>query len=91
MTNIYVKVISTIFVCVSLSACAPVISGSMNAFTTETDVIQKTAKYFGVAESKIKVSDIDKGALSTEYKVNYNGIKYVCRIYYGDVDCEKRG
>ncbi|EDZ2074326.1 hypothetical protein [Salmonella enterica] len=91
MTNIYAKVIATIFVCFSLSACAPVISGSMNAFTTETDVIQKTAKYFGVEESKIKISNIDKGALSTEYNVNYNGAIYGCRIYYGEVACEKRG
>ncbi|HCL0868408.1 TPA: hypothetical protein N1Y87_004228 [Salmonella enterica subsp. enterica serovar Infantis] len=89
MTNIYTKVIATIFVCFSLSACAPVISGSMNAFTTEKDVIQKTVKYFGTTGDKIKIMNIDKGTLSTDYKVTYNKNIYRCTIYYGEVDCTK--
>jgi ABC-type glycerol-3-phosphate transport system substrate-binding protein len=75
----------------SLTACAPMISGVMNAATTDQDVIEKTAKYFNAPGQDIKITGIEKKALSTDYKVNYRGKNYNCFVYYGDVTCKQPG
>jgi hypothetical protein len=71
--------------------CAPMVSGAMNASITEADVMSKTAKYFGAKQKDIKVTDIDKGALATNYKTTYKGKLYNCSIYYGQVKCQRPG
>ncbi|MDP1696215.1 MAG: hypothetical protein Q8L45_00265 [Xanthomonadaceae bacterium] len=49
------------------------------------------AKYFGVERKEITVTDFNKGALATGYRVLYQGRQYNCRIYYGEVDCKQPG
>lgn len=75
----------------SLSGCAPLVSGAMNASLSDEDVVVKTADYFGAQQKSIKVSNIEKGALTTNYKVNYKNTLYNCSIYYGSVTCKKPG
>ena len=89
------KKLKTIFaaavVTINMTACAPMISGAMNATVTEQDVIDKTIKYFGATRQELTISDIEKKALSTDYKVRYKGKNYNCWIYYGDVSCKQPG
>ncbi len=89
------KRLQSIFIAVlgaaGLSACAPMISGAMNAAITNQDVIDKTAKYFNVSSRDIKITDIEKNALSTDYKVGFKGKIYNCWVYYGDVSCKQPG
>jgi len=75
----------------SLSGCAPMLAGMMNAGTGEEDVIKKTADYFGVGVNDIEVSDIRKGAMGTAFKTRYDGNHYNCTLYYGAVDCKRPG
>lgn len=75
----------------SLTACAPMISGAMNATTTDQDVIEKTAKYFNAPSQELTITEIEKKALSTDYKVRYKGKNYNCWVYYGDVSCKQPG
>jgi hypothetical protein len=74
-----------------LSACAPLISGTMNLATTDAAVVQKTALYFGVSERDISISHIDKGVLATNYQARHGGKFYNCQIYYGAVTCKQPG
>jgi hypothetical protein len=76
---------------VLLSGCAPIISGAMNITVTDQTVLDKTAAYFGVQSSEIKVSEINKSALDTSYKVVYKKTLYNCYIYYGAVTCKQPG
>lgn len=89
------KKLQSIFLAVlgaaSLTACAPMISGAMNAATTNDDVIDKTVKYFNASRQEVTITDIEKKALSTDYKVNYRGKNYNCFVYYGDVSCKQPG
>lgn len=74
-----------------LTGCAPMISGVMNATTTESDVATKTADYFGAKPDQIKIANINKQALSTNYQTTYKGKLYNCTLYYGAVTCKKPG
>lgn len=74
-----------------LFACAPMVSGVMNASVDENTVYEKTAKYFGVTRENISVSSIEKGMLATTYHVRRAGKFYNCTIYYGAVDCKQPG
>lgn len=74
-----------------ISACAPMISGVMNASVDENSVFEKTAKYFGVARESITISSIEKGALETSYQAKHAGKIYNCLIYYGAVSCKQPG
>ena len=74
-----------------LSACGPMISGSMNAATTEQDVISKTAEYFGTSPGNVQISNVKKNMLNTTYRARYRGTLYNCQVYYGNVSCEKPG
>ena len=74
-----------------ITGCAPMISGAMNMSTDNTAVYDKTIKYFGAARKDIVISEIEKGMLSTDYKVKYAGKLYNCSIYYGEVDCKQPG
>ncbi len=72
-----------------MSACAPIISGAMNATVTEDSLKAKTADYLGVPAQSLTISSVDKGALSTAYKAQYGNLRYGCTIYYGQVDCKQ--
>jgi hypothetical protein len=67
------------------------ISGAMNLTTSQDDVRQKTAKYFGVQVTELEISNIEKQALSTDYQVRHKGKFYNCTIYYGEVSCKQPG
>jgi hypothetical protein len=75
----------------ALNGCAPIISGAMNASTTEADVVNKTVAYFGAKPDEIQISNIEKHALDTTYKAVYRGVLYNCSIYYGAVNCKQPG
>lgn len=73
----------------TMSACAPMISGAMNAAVTEDSLKAKTADYLGVPAESVVISSMDKGALSTTYKAQYGDNRYGCSIYYGQLDCKQ--
>ena len=75
----------------SLTGCAAVLSGAMNSTTTDETVATKTAAYFSADRSHLKITDIHKGLLATNYKTTYKGTIYNCEIYYGSVSCSKPG
>ncbi len=87
--NLYLLSFFTILV--TSSACAPIISGSMNASLTEDDVIRKTAGYFDTDPEELEIKNINKELLYTTYKTTYKGTLYNCRIYYGAVSCLRPG
>ena len=93
--NTYLKTIANcaaIFAAGSqMIGCAPIISGAMNATVTDQVVLEKTAKYFGVAPKDITVSGAEKGALATSYNTKFRGKLYNCSIYYGEVNCKQPG
>lgn len=74
-----------------LVGCAPLVSGVMNATTTEADVLSKTAAYFQTEPAHVTISNVDKQALATLYRAKYKGVSYGCKIYYGEVSCRKPG
>ncbi len=74
-----------------ISGCAPMISGAMNMSVTPEIVAQKTAKHFGVSESQIQITNLQKEALTTNYQVRTGGKLYNCSLYYGDVQCKQPG
>ena len=74
-----------------ISGCAPMVSGAMNLSLDENSMLEKTASYFAVTRENIKLSSIDKGALSTSYQAQYLGKIYSCSIYYGAVNCNQPG
>lgn len=82
---------ASVVLAIMTTGCAPLISGTMNLAVTEAAAIDKTAKYFGVERKEITVTDFNKGALATGYRVLYQGRQYNCRIYYGEVDCKQPG
>jgi len=86
-----IKIVIGVIAILSLTACAPMISGAMNAGVTEQDVVDKTIKYFGATRQEVMITDIEKKALSTDYKVRYKGKNYNCWVYYGDVTCKQPG
>lgn len=73
----------------TMSACAPMISGAMNAAVTEDSLKAKTADYLGVPAEGVTITSMDKGALSTTYKAQYGDNRYGCTIYYGQLDCKQ--
>lgn len=83
--------LSSAFVLMGTTGCAPVLSGAMNMNMNESMASQKTAKYFGVAEKDVVVSQFEKGALNTTYQAKVGGKLYNCNIYYGDVQCKQPG
>ncbi len=87
--GLYLLLFFTILV--TSAACAPMISGSMNASLTENDIIRKTADYFDADPEEIEIKKINKELLSTTYKTTYRDTLYNCRIYYGAVSCLRPG
>jgi len=85
---IAVAVITSI---VFLPGCAAILSGAMNSTTTDETVAVKTAAYFSADRAQIKITDIDKQLLATNYKAIYKGTVYNCAIHYGSVSCLKPG
>ena len=73
----------------TMSACAPMISGAMNASVSEDSLKTKTADYLGVPAEGVTITSMDKGALSTTYKAQYGDNRYGCSIYYGQIDCKQ--
>ena len=63
----------------------------MNSSVTEAEVKAKTAEYFGVAASKLDITNFSKNTLDTTYKTKVNGKLYNCSLYYGSVDCKVPG
>ena len=86
-----IKVIALAVYSVSITGCAPMISGAMNMAVTPNTVQEKTVKYFGAAPSDIQISNIEKNTLATTYQVKYAGKFYNCSIYYGEVTCKQPG
>ncbi|EKD97766.1 MAG: peptidoglycan binding protein [uncultured bacterium] len=74
-----------------ISGCAPMVSGAMNLQVDEASLLDKSASYFGTTREKIKITSLEKGALSTSYQVKYSGNLYHCSIYYGSVKCDQPG
>jgi hypothetical protein len=67
------------------------VSGAMNVNVTPDVVAEKTTKYFGASRGAVRISNIEKGALSTAYQARYGGNLYNCTIYYGEVTCKQPG
>lgn len=93
-----VKAGSLIILSSMFSGCAAVVPAiwagvpaAMNADTTDSSLVAKTAKHFGVAEKEINVSSVDKGILSTSYQVRHKSTVYNCRFYLGEVSCKQPG
>jgi len=76
-------------VAVNLTACAPILSGAMNATVDESTLKTKTADYLGVSSESVSISAMDKAALSTSYKAQYGDKRFSCTIYYGQVNCRQ--
>lgn len=72
-----------------MTGCAPLISGAMNATTTDESIKEKTAKYFATTTDKVKISHINKSLLDTSYRAQVGKNIHVCNIYFGDVNCPK--
>ncbi|MDO5693517.1 MAG: hypothetical protein Q4G70_13765 [Pseudomonadota bacterium] len=87
----FIKTLAAVAVVASLAGCAPMLSGAMNAGTTEADVLAKTAAHFGAKPEEVKISAVDKQLLATDYKATYKGVLYNCTLYYGSVTCKKPG
>lgn len=75
----------------STTGCAAVISGTMNATTTDKDLVEKTANYFATTKGKITISAIEKGTFTTSYRAKYSGKIYNCYMQYGGVSCKQPG
>lgn len=87
--KIIVRSAAILIAAVAVAGCAPMISGTMN-LSVDEDVLQtKTAKYFNT--DKVKITDMDKQALSTSYRAQHKGINYNCKLYYGEVTCKRPG
>lgn len=91
MSNDRAKLAIVVGALLFVPGCAPMISGSMNMSVTEGEVKEKTADYFGVSQSKVVISDYQKGLLGVTYKTSVNGKLYNCALYYGAVDCKVPG
>ncbi len=76
---------------VFITGCAPMLSGAMNLQVDEASLLDKSASYFDTTREKIKVTSVEKGALSTSYQVKYSGKLYHCSVYYGAVQCDQPG
>jgi hypothetical protein len=79
------------FMALLASGCAPVISGVMSADETEATAKQKTAVYFGVPESQIRLENYEDGMLAKTYRAYYQNTMYNCRLYYDEVTCARPG
>ncbi|WP_247391839.1 peptidoglycan-binding domain-containing protein [Ralstonia pseudosolanacearum] len=89
MIKSFAKGVLSLVAASAMSACAPMISGAMNAAVTEDSLKAKTADYLGVPAESVVISSMDKGALSTTYKAQYGDNRYGCTIYYGQLDCKQ--
>lgn len=89
MIKFFAKSVLLLVAASTMSACAPMISGAMNATVTEDSLKAKTADYLGVPAESVVISSMDKGALSTTYKAQYGDSRYGCTIYYGQLDCKQ--
>ncbi|NMV39843.1 peptidoglycan-binding domain-containing protein [Ralstonia insidiosa] len=73
----------------TISACAPIISGVMNASLDEDALKAKTGAYLGVPAGSVMISSMEKGAVSTTYKARYGDKRYGCSTSYGQVECKQ--
>lgn len=89
MIKFFAKSIILVVAASSMSACAPMISGAMNASVSEDSLKAKTADYLGVPAEGVAITSMDKGALSTTYVAQYGDNRYGCSIYYGQIDCKQ--
>lgn len=89
MTKFFAKSVLLVVAASTMSACAPMISGAMNASVSEDSLKAKTADYLGVPAEGVAITSMDKGALSTTYKAQYGDNRYGCTIYYGQIDCKQ--
>ena len=49
---------------------------------------QKATDYFQAKPGEVKVTNIQKQALATDFRAQYKGKPYNCTVYYGNVKCE---
>lgn len=89
MIKFFAKSVLLVVAASTVSACAPMISGAMNASVSEESLKAKTAEYLGVPAEGVAITSMDKGALSTTYKAQYGDNRYGCSIYYGQIDCKQ--
>ncbi|VWC49176.1 hypothetical protein BLA13014_07564 [Burkholderia aenigmatica] len=89
MIKFFAKSVLLVVAASTVSACAPMISGAMNASVSEESLKAKTADYLGVPAEGVAITSMDKGALSTTYKAQYGDNRYGCSIYYGQIDCKQ--
>lgn len=89
MIKLFAKSVLLVVAASTMSACAPMISGAMNASVSEDSLRTKTADYLGVPAQSVVISSMDKGALSTTYKAQYGDKRFGCTVYYGQVDCKQ--
>lgn len=89
MMKFFAKSTLLVITASTLSACAPMISGAMNASVNEESLKAKTAEYLGVPAEALTISSMDKGPLATNYRAQYRDMRYGCTIYYGNVDCKQ--
>ncbi|WP_394475123.1 peptidoglycan-binding protein [Ralstonia mannitolilytica] len=89
MIKRFAKSVLLVVAASTMSACAPMISGAMNATVSEDSLKAKTADYLGVPAEGVAITSMDKGALSTTYKAQYGDNRYGCSIYYGQIDCKQ--
>ncbi|MFW6098784.1 MAG: peptidoglycan-binding protein [bacterium] len=89
MIKFFSKSVLLVVAASTVSACAPMISGAMNASVSEESLKAKTADYLGVPAEGVAITSMDKGALSTTYKAQYGDNRYGCSIYYGQIDCKQ--
>ncbi|WP_404303466.1 hypothetical protein [Alicycliphilus denitrificans] len=71
-----------------LQGCAAIVSGASNLGNNEETVNQKATDYFQAKPGEVKVTNIQKQALATDFRAQYKGKPYNCTVYYGNVKCE---
>jgi hypothetical protein len=93
--NKFQKLLGLSILCATIATtttgCAVVASAATNAGVTEATALEKTAKYFGVAEKDVVISSYVKGALGTTYQARTGGKIYNCQFTYGEVNCKQPG
>jgi len=77
---------------VSLSGCSALITGAVaTAGSNEDNLRTRTAAYFSVSESSVRISDISRGPVATGYRARVRGVTYNCGYTFGSVSCERPG
>jgi len=76
----------------ALSGCSALITGAVaTAGSNEDNLRTRTAAYFSVSESRVRISNISRGPVSTGYRARVNGVTYNCGYTFGSVACERPG